>query len=1136
MVDTLLDCSVSSGSYTCSDIAGDNEYFVRYLKNLGDNKVYELKTSVSVKDKDVSDAKVNPATTYIVDSVITSLKETLDGLLTSQDQVNKVIASVRTTLSSTLNDSISKGIIKPNEKLMIVELGEGESFDDYKGSKDLKENEKIADNVSLLISDEKVSNTLAATKNETKTDKYAQMSNEELVKEIFMQTEDDGEMQEWVVNFLASKYDSIGSAETINTFGKFISKLEFSSEAYNDNGEWEPEDWLVNDLQRIGVDENAQQTLITNIIDAMNAKVANKEIFDILKEKINEYYTVKAKDATERSDDENEFLASFPPIVAYLYPENFAKSMTVDTQFQNMGQAIILAIFADSKIAKEVQFNAIKNYLTNNSKPYFEDQLRNLYLVEFEPEFIFEELGFNAGNEFDAIEVAHFEASTQNYWDENGQKEFLTVYTGITKPGWMMDPNDQPDTSKVTSATLTYPKASGGTGTVELEVDTQHSGGEWIGLQYSAWTNCSENTECYPDSTKMDITDHISGDYTITVVYAGQTISKTKNVFVLKNASNLYPELVSPMAYPIWPEELHNVDWSDQNSWSTEQKTAYSEYQEKEEKYREETNGKWYIVMSPNADSNSDGENDVLSDFVVKWNDDALQKSLDTINIPDNIIPAYQVGLNLYEPDLDGDGEVTDSERNACNSDWQKCNTEIFNTWWNNQPIQGTSFKVPVDLPKNSNEGQYNVNIDLIFMDKDTGRHIGQGGHNYAQFRVEEAVTLNTEDTVTFSGKVEKENSDGSALSEQFKVALIQESCTYNPTDYTSDCSTMMVSKAAKLREDGSYILPVTIGQLQTAFKERDNQYDGYFSLIVFKDTNSDGKYQAWNPSLSYQENENAEEAFWPNGGKNMWIDMWGKDDIKIGTDYYDDTTGVYDNKYYTVTSGKDLTVTDMNFLVWSYDDSFYDEPYDMPTYEQLTGNESFTFSGTIKLDEYSKNEGATLPANLKVALVQNRGGWNSNTNESIYESTVIGSATAVTAEGQAYNISVKSSDIMANITNTSTDGWEYWYDFSILVWEDKNGNGQIDNQWDDNADYETNMQNTEMTWWPMNSYMWMNSFNYDGITSIEMGYGSCSENTSTGDYTCNDEFKTVEPDGSYSIEDLNFEIWIDMYNYSDTY
>jgi hypothetical protein len=250
------------------------------------------------------------------------------------------------------------------------------------------------------------------------------------------------------------------------------------------------------------------------------------------------------------------------------------------------------------------------------------------------------------------------------------------------------------------------------------------------------------------------------------------------------------------------------------------------------------------------VDTDSDGTNDAAK-VTVSW-------TAPVVTLPAGVKMGYE--LDLGKGGCDQSGVCT----------WE----HIFATWEKNKTLFSTSFTVPVDLVQD-NTRPYQLNVNVIFIDAETGERLGQGGNAHAEFWVAEPIDL----TVTFNitGSV---TGDATGL----KAVLFRE--IENP-----DSLTNRFTRTAVLESDivaGSYTLTPTIGD----FLNPD--YAGaWYNTVLYQDTDGSGGFS------------NADMQVWPdwNSGVNVWFNTWGGM-LRVGQDVC--TSGVCTHTE-TVITGLDV-------------------------------------------------------------------------------------------------------------------------------------------------------------------------------------------------------------------------------------
>jgi len=883
MEDTNITCPVdpTTHEYSCEHIAGDQEYIVRYMKNLGDGKVYEMKTSVTVENEPVTDGKINKITTLIAQAITDAVEQGLASVKdVDQKTIKTLMVKIKQSITASVSNLIEKGLIQvPDDSELVVKLDDGKTFDDFVGST-TEDNNKLSQASGIIVSDDNVSKVLDSSKNEAKLQNYASMSKEELIKEIFNET-GDGDVPEWVVKFLADSYDK---TFTVSDLDK---KIKFSVE------DEEELNWISKDLDNMGVGSLDVKTVVNGIVKKINDNIASGDMFDSFKEEFATY-----KQALK--DNNVDVLANFPPISGYLFDN---VDVTKDTKF-NVGQALVYILFAEDVYAKKVQENYL-NELKVDSMVV--DMFSNRYIFGFDPKFLFQDLGLTpeiVKAKYDMPEVEWFSVSKDIAWNDDEQKEveFTTFDLAVSKASWMFDENFKFDKTKLESVKITYPKADSSKVTKDvtslLSEDNVHQWEGGFDIEYNPWSSCDKDssTNC-TNKDMMNITDNVSGDYTIEVVYGGETFKTTKYQFVVNDASSLKPELTTPLAMPEWPKELNNVkDWTNLTQKQQELQKAFDKANEE---YMKATGGKGYTTFAL-----KDGQESV-KDIIIKWDDSKLKDKIKELKLPKNIVPAYQVGVSLYEPDIDGDGSVTNEERNQCMMNWNKCNTEIFNTWWQEKPIMANSLMLPIELKENSGEGRYQVHVDLVFIDKNSAEEIAHGGNSYAEFKVGNAGELTGNEFITFKGHIATSSND-TKLPATIKVGFMKDKYIYDQ-DSEEFYSVSDVVKLATIDSNGNYEVTVKAKDIQQGLVNAN----GGYSIIAFDDSvKPDGIWQQWTPKMGENENESVEPGFWPD---NTWIDFENQGDFRIGINREGDYTS------FIFPKDQNITINDINITVWKY-------------------------------------------------------------------------------------------------------------------------------------------------------------------------------------------------------------------------
>ena len=860
MKDTGISCTVDlTGTYTCDGIKGSEEYIVRYMRDLGNGQVLELKSTATVGTTNPDPVTIDPITTMIVEAVVEAVTEAISGLTSDEDLVASIISSVKTSITTVMTTMVQNGTIQIPS--MIVETTD--DFDTFVGNQEVASNENIASASGAVLTDDTVNNAVLASKTEAKGDVFANMTEAEIIEDIFnqMMSGNGGGAPQWMMNFLADHYND-GSTFTVGSLQDGLSN-NTSGAGYDDQGGWNPDTYLVDEFERIGIASGDIQGVVDAAITAIKNGIDNGTALAMAKEGILAYHEIKAKSPAERTDAEIQQLAEFPAIVGELFPVTFVTSMDTSTEFQNVGQITAYTIFILDIYSNQVAKEAILAQLGGSYA--YGDQLEQLHIVENEPFFLFEELGLNETtiNDYAGVSVGtYFEAKMDLNWDNstNTEIQYLNLEGNLENALWMM--GGAYEAIKLDNATLTYPTATG-TATYDLTVTDM---GGYVKYSTSSWNCNSDYSVCSYDSTKA-ITDNVTGDYTVSITYDGTIVSKTfSGVFIISDASAYAPKLTSPKAYPQWPGS--NANSTELAAFEAEQ-IAF-----------------WEDGITTFAPNNSD--NTTLEEAVFKWE----AADLSGLDLPDNIKARYQVSISLFNADADGDGNVTDSERDDCNENWESCNTDIYNTWWSGRAIKGTSLTLPFELAQNVGESEYSIGVNLVFIDKDTGNQVANGGYSYANFKVGASTALNGDEVVSFTGTVSVDG-DGS-LPANLKVALLAESNTYSSGTWNYTSKTIGYGTVAG---NGTYTVSATVDTLKA--NTGDNKW---INLIAFVDADSDNSWDSWS------ETDSGELVWWMRNTW-MWIENWG--DFRISVDG--------DDREYTsqkIKQSTNATISNMNFEI----------------------------------------------------------------------------------------------------------------------------------------------------------------------------------------------------------------------------
>ncbi len=845
--DTGITCTVSSGSYSCANIEGGIDYVVRYVKQLDNGKVLDMRSTATVPtDTDPAPVKVDPITTMVAEAVVQAVSEAITGLISNESLVQSIITSVKTAVETTMTTLIQTGVIS------IPSMVEDGDLADIAAA--ATENENLASATGAVLTDNTVNDALTSTRTEALASTVTLMSKRQVIQTIFDQMmKGDGGAPKWMINFIGDNWNSVTSTMTFAWLQTEISN-SLTTAADPDS----EDTWALDELERMGVADPT--TLLTNLKAAVQTAMTDGTALTGAIDAISEYHTVKAIAADSRTEAQKEFLSEFPAIVGELFPQTFLDSATAATTFQNSGQLTAYLIYLVDIFVRDVT----EQFMASQSIDVLGDQARNMHLVNFEdPSFLFIDLGFD-----EAAAVAYgglyFEGwadiKSNKVWNTDGTtSQILELNTGVENPAWFFNPITA---DKVTAATLTYPNDAGTTTTVDLDFELHD--GEFVDLRMDGYI-CDETTnQCDPNPN--GITDHASGDYVVSVTINGVTATKTfKNVIVLTDTDAYRPKLTTPREFPYCTDGMTDQECMD--LW-----TAFD-------------NAGGVSVLRPNVDTNADDVNDSLEGAVFKW----TAPDVTALSLPDTVKVAYQISISRYQTS-------SQTEQEYCEQgNWDECNTEIYSSWWYDRAISGTSFTLPVTLPANSVStdpyvsDEYNIGVNMILIDKETGQHIAEGGHTWSNFKVgEPPYTVNGTEPINFTGTIT------GTIPANAVVALLAESNEYNSTSGEWEWSTEVVAFDNTVT-GGTYELNTTVAAIKAQIAE-----NRWFSIILIKDDNTDNDWTPWTPDAV------GEDAWWMHD-QWFWFETWG--DFRVAQD---DPSGNYNSQTVNDASGATLTGLDI--------------------------------------------------------------------------------------------------------------------------------------------------------------------------------------------------------------------------------
>ena len=926
--DTGIDCTIdTAGEYTCANIAGDQEYVVRYVKDLGDGRVLEMKTSATVpENSDPDPVKIDPITTMVVEAIVKAVEDAIVGLDGGADLVASIIESVKTAIVDTMQTLVQTGVIQIPS---LVVDGNFTEIEEAEVTAEIVEVDNSSlDNIAAIVTtDEDVAVNIDAIKSDAEGDKFSGLTDAEKMDSVFQAMGWDKDMPQWVIDLFSGEFNNMDASWT------FAWLMSVANVTAVDAGDLDMNDYELKIFDNAGITASVLAGYATDAATAANTKLNDGSLLTELRADILAYHAVKAKAIADRTDADNEFLSHFPAAVGEMFPLDFATAMTATTPIANMGQFMLVFGYLDIRDGDLGDFIKDQLIASIDDDSIFEGAIENAMEELFDdggPEFLEVMYPRNEDNttndtmaQYDTISVSWIDGASQNQWNHetNTEKTTLRLSTGLSKLEWDLEDSGVPAGADV-SAELTYPSSTGEqTVALALHADPYDDDNRtFFGImpmiqnpdfdQDAGWT--AENQEWIENTdTTQVITDFVTGDYTVTFTYEGETFSRTEQLYFIANAHKYNAELINPKGTPQWNSDWDNIrDWNDPDLNAT-MKAEYDAYEIANQAYWQDG----VPTFSPNTDTDADDVNDTLKGMVVQWN----APDLGDLVLPDNIELAYNVNVRLFSPtDTNGDGTANWED---CNENWDACNTDIYSTWNDDKLVTGTSMRLPVDLRMNdvnTPESNYEINVNVMFVNKDTGREIANGGGNHAQFKVGESTALTGSENITFSGEINfsewrVENGDDN-LSANMKVGLFGE--TWGETIETVDGVENTYWKSERtlitLGDVNATSNTFSVDSNISVLQDHIGMNKG-IQIVAFEDANDDGEWQDWE-SVDENGTYNGENSYWLY---NSWmhIDSWGDTTIRVG--HHNPETDEQSEESIRVKTGEDANVSGLSIMIW---------------------------------------------------------------------------------------------------------------------------------------------------------------------------------------------------------------------------
>lgn len=728
-----------------------------------------------------------------------------------------VMQKVKTSYFETGGDSLSQQYIEDLSETLTVVINQAieqasvsgdDTFSAASFAKAVEDESELDQLVAEIVTDQKIKDQVAVVEQAAVSESFevadfslltpeqAQQSGRDTVETLFSQLldDDDSSVPGYIVDFFGDRL-AAGDVKTVQGVMQAIyNGLNFDNE------------------------EDAQNLSLSNALAAFSAELS--DIYANL-DSIKELEAEQSLTQEQQSELQTlrDAIAAVPDILMGTFPpEGQADWVTLNAESPiDVAQALTITIYIVEEYLKElVSYTRDSDGDINQESSYEFDSQQLLGLYGWQQE------GFDM-SPYVGVDIHHLDIRPGSYWDNVAQKnqDILSIWSCVD----FISSDDSE--FAINSVSVTYPKSDGSTGVAQL---MQHSEQEncW---NLDPWRMSEQLADDFKaedvngDFVDWDkvwqklaadnklITDFTSGNYQVTVSYndneGDQTESKDYYRRVIVGLQNLRPQLSAPKEEPKWPGP----------GASEEQKQAYNQ-----EQYE------FTVTTFENGDA-----------IEVAWNEPDLS------DLPEGVIAVYNlnIGRDVCEQDQQENGESFE------NCYWD----EVYATWQDDIRIFGNHFVVPVALQEiGLTERAYFLNLNMDFVDENTGEVIGRGGHSHAPLRVGESLDLSG--SFSLQGTVDNVPETESS---SYKVALVKEHCKMND-NFIWVCQTSTLSVADIV--DGQY-------QLDAQFSDvMQKAHDSWIDMRVFYDQDSDGQLDA-DPSF-----DKFEPMWWPQ--QHMHFNVWG--------------------------------------------------------------------------------------------------------------------------------------------------------------------------------------------------------------------------------------------------------------------
>ena len=753
----LVELTISSSDILIHQPSTGNPQFI--IEGMGDGINYIIEIMVTIDGGEPIDLKT---LAFVPTGETKSEKAVLDPISTVITEAIK--DKVVNSFFETGGDTLAQSYIADLTETLVVSIENALADNPDLSASDFEtaigSDSGVDDLVAKLLSDEDIAGDLNKIEDAAVADTFAvpedfatgdegQAEARNIVEEL-LNNDKDGEgggAPQFFIDFFGDQYQ-LGTTKTVNeVIIAIFNGIEFD---------------VANTPQEV-LDEltpaNALTAFTTELIDIYVAidEVAALEANDNLTDaEENELHNVR-----EKLSDINLLLGIFPP--------------ERKDEWQNLSANSDLSV----PQAISIIFFVLDNFLDGlKSQERGDDgQLEESDGVDFDPITLLELYGFDTTNVdqqalYANLEVNWLDLHPGRVWLSTandglgGEVDILNMFTCVDAyPEELFE---------VASVSLTYPTSTG-TNTIPLTNESDLYGDDNGGgddhrstcYTLNPWAEAdvlaqSGNPEYGSDDqgglnydaiwrdlvdSGVVVTDFVSGDYTLTVEYSEEGVDQADATFtfdrrIITGLSGLFPEFTSPQGFPRFPEGNASPDEYD----------AFNE-----------------AVNSFNMTTFATADTAVFT-----WNEPAL---LADNPLPEGIIAVYNLDI--------GRDVCTENEEDGYN----ECHWEhVFSSWETGSQIFGTTFELPQEgkdqlLPLALTDTPYQANLNIDFIDENTGEFVGSGGWAQAPFRVGE--TLDLTQTFNLTGNVTgapdtnyyDSTTDAPYLISQYKVAAVKESC-----------------------------------------------------------------------------------------------------------------------------------------------------------------------------------------------------------------------------------------------------------------------------------------------------------------------------------------------------------------------